>query len=98
LDKKEVQGKKELFEHLEDMKEWNLNGRQIRNVLTTAESLALSLERRRGALRYDQVEEVVNQTLQFQSLFGETTWEQKAQLVNLNPRQFQEKSLFRTHK
>jgi hypothetical protein len=98
LDKKEVQGKKELLEHLEDMKEWNLNGRQIRNVLTTAESLALSLERRRGALRYDQVEEVVNQTLQFQNLFGETTWEQKAQLVNLNPRQFQEKSLFRTHK
>ncbi|KAH0545284.1 hypothetical protein FGG08_000583 [Glutinoglossum americanum] len=97
LDEREIQGKKELLDHLEDMQEWNLNGRQIRNVLTTAEALALSLERRRGALRYRQVEEVANQTLHFQDLFSETAKEQKAQLVNnLNPRQFQERRAFRT--
>jgi hypothetical protein len=77
------------------MQEWPLNGRQIRNVLTTAEALALSLERRRGALRYRQVEEVANQTLHFQDLFGEGAKEQKAQLSGLNPRQFQERRSFR---
>jgi hypothetical protein len=94
LDEKEIEGKRELLDHLEDMKEWNLNGRQIRNVLTTAESLALSLGRRRGALRYDQVEQVANQTLNFQDLFGETAKNQKAQLMSLNARQlpqFQER-------
>jgi hypothetical protein len=69
------------------MKVWNLNGRQIRNVLTTAESLALSLERRRGALRYDQVKQVANQTLNFQDLFRETAKNQKAQLMSLNAQQ-----------
>lgn len=96
LDEKEREGKKELLDHLDDMKEWNLNGRQIRNVLTTAEAMALSLERRRGALRYDQVEEVANQTLHFQDLFGETVKDHKAQLGSLVPRQFQERRSFRT--
>ena len=91
LDERERLGKKELLEHLDDLQEWKLNGRQIRNIMTTAEAMALSLERRRGALRYQLVEEVANQTMNFQDLFGETEKEQKAQLGELNPRQFQER-------
>jgi len=93
LDKDEVEGKKELWDHLDDMQKWELNGRQIRNVLTLAESLALSLQLRRGALRYRQVEQVASQILNFQDLFGENTKGKKAQLVSLHHRPFQERSV-----
>ncbi|KAF2100848.1 P-loop containing nucleoside triphosphate hydrolase protein, partial [Rhizodiscina lignyota] len=40
LDEREAQAKRELIEHLDDIQEWELNGRQIRNVLSIAESIA----------------------------------------------------------
>src|SRR5579871_2143595 len=69
LDERESEGKQELFEALDNLQHWELNGREIRNVLSVAESLALSTEQRRGALRYKHVEDVANATLTFHHIF-----------------------------
>ena len=91
LDERELEGKRELLEALDDMQEWELNGRQIRNVLSVAESLALSKERRRGALRYSHVEAVANETINFQHFFEDTSKEKKGYVGGINSRQFQER-------
>ena len=91
LDDKELKAKKELQEALDDLQEWPLNGRQIRNVLSIAESSALGNERRRGALRYEHVEEVANQTIDFQTFFEDAAREKKGFVGKLSTRQFQEK-------
>jgi len=91
LDADEEQGKAELMEHLDDMEQWELNGRQIRNVLTMAESLALGSQRRRGALRFKMVEEMANEAIRFRDFFEDGAQERKAQLGIVNPRQFQER-------
>jgi hypothetical protein len=91
LDQRETEGKRELLDHLDDMQEWELNGRQIRNVLGIAESLALSKERRRGALRYSHVETVANETINFDRFFDDVNREKKGQVREITSRQFQEK-------
>ncbi len=52
LDQSEATAKKELMENLENMKEWDLNGRQIRNILRMSQSIALSRGKRRGAMNF----------------------------------------------
>ena len=69
LDDSEARAKDEMRDHIEDLQEWELNGRQIRNVLMIAQSLALSKHRMRGALKFDHVEEVARRTLEFQRFF-----------------------------
>lgn len=91
LDQREAEGKRELLDHLDDMQEWELNGRQIRNVLGIAESIALSEERRRGALRYSHVERIANETINFDRFFEDANREKKGQVGEINSRQFQEK-------
>jgi len=91
LDDRETEGKNELLEALDDLQEWELNGRQIRNVLSIAESWALSKERRRGALRYSHVEAVATQTINFQHFFEGVSKERKGQVGEINGRQFQER-------
>jgi hypothetical protein len=93
LDKREAEGKEELIDHLDDIQEWELNGRQIRNILSIAESMALSQEHRRGALRYRHVEDVTNETINFDKFFEEAHKERKGQIGVINGRQFQEKRL-----
>jgi AAA+ superfamily predicted ATPase len=93
IDKREAKGKQELVDHLDDMQEWELNGRQIRNILGIAESIALSQDLRRGALRYRHVEEVTNETINFDNFFEETHKDRKSQVGVINNRQFQEKRL-----
>ncbi|KAI9667782.1 MAG: hypothetical protein M1821_000601 [Bathelium mastoideum] len=67
LDEREEEAKSELRDKLDDIQEWELNGRQIRNVLAIAESTALNDQRRRGALRYRHIETIANETLDFQN-------------------------------
>jgi hypothetical protein len=97
LDSRETEGKRELLDHLDDMQEWELNGRQIRNVLGIAESLAMSQERRRGALRYTHIEAVANETINFDRFFVDGNKEKKGQVAEINSRQFQEKK-FRNYR
>ncbi|KAK0616618.1 P-loop containing nucleoside triphosphate hydrolase protein [Immersiella caudata] len=91
LDTDEEKGKAELMQRLDDIAEWDLNGRQIRNILTMAESLALGSQRRRGALRYKMVEDMANEVMRFRDFFEDGAQERKAQLGIVNPRQFQER-------
>lgn len=91
LDEREEEAKMELRERLDDIQEWELNGRQIRNVLSIAESTALNDQRRRGALRYRHVESVANETLDFQDFFEVSSKQRKGQVADLSGRQFQER-------
>jgi hypothetical protein len=93
LEPEEAEGKAQLLEHLDDIKEWQLNGRQIRNVLRMAQAIALSKERRRGALTYQQVEQVANETLNFQYYFEEEYRESRSQLGDMKDRKFRQKRL-----
>lgn len=84
LDASEVRAKDELSERLDDLQEWNLNGRQIRNIIMIAQSLSLSLERRRGALSYADIEAVANKTLEFQDFFEEDANDRRSQLSKVS--------------
>lgn len=90
LDESEARAKRELREKLDDLQEWNLNGRQIRNVIMIAQSLRLSEERRRGALRYIDVEEVANKTSEFQDFFEEEGEGKRGALREVPGRRFRE--------
>ncbi|KAK4224660.1 putative atpase aaa+ type core [Podospora fimiseda] len=94
LDEDEDVGKKELLDHLDELAEWELNGRQIRNVLSTAESFALGTQRRRGALRFKMVEKMANRVIDFHEFFEDKAHERKAQLGMITSRQFQERRRF----
>jgi hypothetical protein len=94
LDPLESTGKEQLLSKLNDISEWNLNGRQIRNILRMAQSIALARERRRGAMTFAHVEQIVNETLRFQDYFDEEYRESRSQLGGLNSRKFQEKQSF----
>ena len=90
LDDSEARAKEEMREHIQDMQAWELNGRQIRNVLMIAQSLALSKHRMRGALKFDHVEEVARRTLEFQDFFDEDEKEPRSQLETVPGRRFRE--------
>ena len=92
LEASESRAKRELKEHLDDLQEWELNGRQIRNVLMIAQSLSLSRKRRSGALNYADVEEVANRTIEFQDFFDEDRDERKGQLGGVSGRRLPEYS------
>ncbi|KAI9675245.1 MAG: hypothetical protein M1822_008982 [Bathelium mastoideum] len=86
LDEREEEAKSELRAKLDDIQEWELNGRQIRNVLSIAESTALNSQQRRGALRYRHVETVANETLDFQDFFQESHKQRKNQIAEIGAR------------
>lgn len=90
LNDKEIIAKQELTEALPDIREWELNGRQIRNVLSIAESTALNDAHRRGALRYSHVEAVANQSIEFQQFFSDNQRERKSHVREVG-RPFQER-------
>jgi hypothetical protein len=83
----------QLLERLDDIQEWELNGRQIRNVLTMAQSLAYAEKRIRGSLRYDHVEQVALETLRFQDYFDEEYRESRVKLGDMKDRGFREKRM-----
>lgn len=92
LDPAEVRAREELRARLDDVQQWELNGRQIRNVLRMAQSAARARERRRGAMRFAHVEHVVNETLRFQDYFEEEYRESRWKLEEIDKgRQFQQK-------
>ena len=69
LDDTESIGKDELLDNIETMSEWELNGREIRNVLTIAQSLALAKRKSGGGLRFEHVDQVADETMKFQGYF-----------------------------
>jgi len=91
IDERESEGRRELLDALDNLQHWDLNGREIRNVLSVAESLALSSERRRGALRYKHVEDVANSTFTFHQIFEDKRKEKKGRAGEINSREFQQR-------
>jgi hypothetical protein len=85
--------KEQLLEHLDEIQEWELNGRQIRNVMTMAQSLALAENRMSGTLKLEHVEQVAAETLRFQDYFDEEYRESRVQLSDMKDRGFREKRL-----
>jgi SpoVK/Ycf46/Vps4 family AAA+-type ATPase len=77
LDETESVGQDELLENIETMSEWELNGREIRNVLTIAQSLALSKRKSGGGLRYEHVDQVADETMRFQAYFSKAEEENR---------------------
>ncbi|KAK8135621.1 hypothetical protein PG984_003561 [Apiospora sp. TS-2023a] len=92
LDPVETRAREELLARLDDVQQWDLNGRQIRNILRMAQSIALAREKRRGAMRFAHVEQIVNETLRFQDYFEEEYRESRWKLEELDKgRKFQQK-------
>lgn len=91
LDLLDAEAKRELSENLDKMQEWPLNGRQIRNVLTMAQSISGTEGFPRKTLRYHIVEEVAEQTLRFQDYFEDVYRESRSRLGEITDRQFREK-------
>jgi len=91
LDPLEAEAKTQLLERLDDIQEWEINGRQIRNILGMAQSIALAKEKRRGALRFSHVEKVANETLRFQDYFEEDYRESRSMLGDMRDRKFRER-------
>ena len=66
LDDSESVGQDELLDNIETMSEWQLNGREIRNVLTIAQRLALAKRQSGGGLRFEHVTQVADEAIKFQ--------------------------------
>ncbi|KAK6081606.1 AAA family ATPase [Seiridium cupressi] len=92
LDDVDREGKMQLLERLDDIKLWQLNGRQIRNVLRMAQVIAISKEKRPGALSFKHVEQMALETLNFQHYFQEEYRESRSQLGDIDLR-FREKRI-----
>jgi hypothetical protein len=92
----ESEAKIELRDNIDTLAAWELNGRQIRNVLTIAQSIAVAQGRRKGALRFSHVERVASETLNFQDFFVEASHQSKQQLLEVGAgrdKQFQQKAI-----
>ena len=91
LDESEDKAKDELCDNLDNIKTWPLNGREIRNVFVTAQSLAWANNHRKGALRYEHIENVASQAITFHEDYEREKKESRSRLVQAANRDFQEK-------
>lgn len=82
----EIEGRQDIISHLDEMKEWKLNGRQIRNILSMARSIAFTEEGRRGSMRFRHIEEMMTQTRKFEDYFEEGHKEARSQLRGVDRR------------
>lgn len=69
IDDTESIGKDELLDNIDTMSEWELNGREIRNVLTITQSMALAKRKRGGGLHFEHADRVADETMRFQGYF-----------------------------
>lgn len=86
----EIGTRQDIMSHLDEMKEWNLNGRQIRNIVRMAQSLAFTEEGRRGTMRFRHIEVMMNHTLNFEEYCKEGLKEARSQLSGGMNRAFRE--------
>lgn len=87
----------ELTDRIDVIQRWELNGRQIRNILRLAESLAFAEEQRRGALRLTHVERIADETLNFQRIFQDESRSARSQLAKVGDHRFHEKRAPQSH-
>jgi ATP-dependent 26S proteasome regulatory subunit len=83
LDGRDSAAREKLLERKRELAEWQVNGRQIRNVLTVAHSLCLSRRDSSRELTYEAIERVLEQTIGFQEYFHEDRKLPRAQLASM---------------
>lgn len=86
----EIEGRQEIMSCIDAIKQWELNGRQIRNVLRMAQLLAFTEQGRRGALRFRHIERMKDQTQNFEQYFEEGHNEARSRLKKGVDRTFRE--------
>jgi hypothetical protein len=85
LSEKDKKVRVELLHRVDELAERPLNRREIRNVLGIAQSMALSDTQHSRALTFERVEDVIDQTLEFQDYFTQNQVVQGATLGQINP-------------
>lgn len=91
------EARKELTNQIDVIQRWELNGRQIRNILRLAESLAFAEEQRRGTLRFRHVERIATETLNFQRNFQDEASKPLSQLERVGDHTWHDKRAARSH-
>lgn len=92
----ETRAKRELTDRLEEIGQYPLNGRQIRNVLKMAESIAIAKNKHSGAMTFQHVEQIALETIRFQGYFDDNYRDAKSHLGNLGyQRSFVEKQILK---
>lgn len=85
LDESESIGQDELLDNIDTLSELELNGREIRNVLTIAQSLAIAKRKSGGGLRYEHVNQVADDTISFREYFKKAEEENKDKAITNFP-------------
>lgn len=85
--------KQQLLDALDHLKRWELNGCQIRDVITMAQSWTLMEKRMTEALGLQHIELVAGQTPRVQYFFDEDYRESRFKLGGIKGRAFVEKRL-----
>lgn len=98
FDSSNREARDELTDKIHVIERWELNGRQIRNVLRLAESLAFAEEQRRGALRFSHVERIATKTVNFQKIFQDESRSARSQLAGVGDYTFHEKRAPQSHR
>ena len=75
-----MEARQDIMIQLDVMKEWKLNGRQIRNILRMAQCVAFTKGRSRAAMRFKHTQMMVDQALNFEEYFEEGYKEARSQL------------------
>lgn len=97
FDSSNREARDELIDQIDIIQRWELNGRQIRNILRLAESLAFAEEQRRGALRFRHVERIATETLNFQKIFQDESRSSRSKLAGVGDHRFHEKRAPQSH-
>lgn len=67
---KDREAQDELEEHMDYLKKLPVNGRQIRNIVNIAQTLAAGSPQGASALRYKHIKQAIDETLAFNNFFS----------------------------
>lgn len=86
----EIEARQDIMSHLDEITEWTLNGRQIRNILRMSSFIAFTEGGKRGNMRFKHIEKMAVETLSFEDYFEEGHRDARSRLAGVD-RIFREK-------
>jgi hypothetical protein len=86
LSESESQAKEDLEDRVDEMARWDLNGRDIRNIMGLAQSIALTEGGRAGSLRFNHIKQVADGIQVFHEAFQQNEQESKEKMAALSHR------------
>ena len=81
LPESESQAKEDLEDRVDEMAKWDLNGRDIRNVMGLAQSIALTEGERAGSLRFIHIKQVADGIQVFHEAFQQTEQDSRSKMA-----------------